>query len=183
MITAMRIMLPLVRTLMAEKSKGALCMEPDRSVPLSDAARPADRREALRIRRRASLYDRRAGVFLVLYAVLLMFAGCATMLPTDVQRTPSTAFADYDSTTTGRLFEEAALQHPGQSGFALIRKGQPAFTGRIAMTAMAEKSLDLQYYIWEADTTGRILALRLVEAADRGGSRPYTGGRQHPFGP
>jgi putative cardiolipin synthase len=97
-----------------------------------------------------------------------MFAGCATMLPTDVQRTPSTAFADYDSTTTGRLFEEAALQHPGQSGFALIRKGQPAFTGRIAMTAMAEKSLDLQYYIWEADTTGRILALRLVEAADRG---------------
>ena len=36
------------------------------------------------------------------------------------------------------------------------------------MTAIAEKTLDLQYYIWEADTTGRILAVRLVEAADRG---------------
>lgn len=29
-------------------------------------------------------------------------------------------------------------------------------------------SPDLQYYIWEAHTTGRILALRLTEAADRG---------------
>jgi putative cardiolipin synthase len=58
--------------------------------------------------------------------------------------------------------------HPAESGFALIRKGRPAFTDRIAMTALAEKSLDLQYYIWEADTTGRILSLQLVEAADRG---------------
>ena len=36
------------------------------------------------------------------------------------------------------------------------------------MTAIAEKTIDLQYYIWERDTTGRILALRLIEAADRG---------------
>ena len=36
------------------------------------------------------------------------------------------------------------------------------------MTAIAEKTIDLQYYIWEPDTTGRILALRLIEAADRG---------------
>jgi putative cardiolipin synthase len=101
-------------------------------------------------------------------SVLLLFAGCATRLPTDVQRTPSSAFDRYDTTSLGRLFEEATIQHPGQSGFSLIRKGRPAFTGRIAMTAMAEKSLDLQYYIWERDTTGRILALKLIEAADRG---------------
>lgn len=36
------------------------------------------------------------------------------------------------------------------------------------MTALSEKSLDLQYYIWDADTTDRILSLLLVEAADRG---------------
>jgi putative cardiolipin synthase len=101
-------------------------------------------------------------------SVLLLFAGCATRLPTEVQRTPSSAFDRYDTTSLGRLFEEATVQHPGQSGFTLIRKGRPAFSGRIAMTAMAEKSLDLQYYIWERDTTGRILALKLIEAADRG---------------
>jgi putative cardiolipin synthase len=36
------------------------------------------------------------------------------------------------------------------------------------MIDLAEKSIDLQYYIWEPDTTGRILAERLVRAADRG---------------
>ena len=36
------------------------------------------------------------------------------------------------------------------------------------MAAVAGKTLDLQYYIWEADTTGRILAERLLQAADRG---------------
>ena len=36
------------------------------------------------------------------------------------------------------------------------------------MTELAEKTLDLQYFIWDVDTTGRILAERLVRAADRG---------------
>jgi putative cardiolipin synthase len=58
--------------------------------------------------------------------------------------------------------------HPGESGFAIIRHGRQAFTARVALTDLAEKSLDLQYYIWEGDETGRILAERLVRAADRG---------------
>jgi putative cardiolipin synthase len=98
---------------------------------------------------------------------LLAMTGCAT-LPKDVYRTPSTAIEDYESTAMAQLFEETADQYPGNSGFALLRRARPAFTSRIAMAAMAEKSLDLQYYIWEADTTGRILALRLIDAADRG---------------
>jgi putative cardiolipin synthase len=130
--------------------------------------RPVYRNEAFHIRGKPYAADSFWGFLLVLLAVLLMLAGCATTLPTDVQRTPSAAIVNYGTTSTGQLFEEAALRHPGKSGFAIIRKGRPAFTGRIAMTAMAEKTLDLQYYIWEPDTTGRILALRLVEAADRG---------------
>ena len=35
------------------------------------------------------------------------------------------------------------------------------------MTELAEQSIDVQYYIWESDATGRILADRLVSAADR----------------
>lgn len=114
------------------------------------------------------LTDHPLGVLALCLAVLLVFTGCATTLPKDVQRTPSTAFEKFDTTTTGRFFEEAAVMHPDESGFTLIRKERPAFTGRIAMIAMAEKTLDLQYYIWETDTTGWILALKLVAAADRG---------------
>jgi putative cardiolipin synthase len=88
--------------------------------------------------------------------------------PRDDSRTVSTAFPDYLDTSVGQLFEEAAVRHPGKSGFAIIRHGRQAFTARIALTELAEKSLDVQYYIWEADETGRILAERLIRAADRG---------------
>jgi putative cardiolipin synthase len=126
------------------------------------------RHTAFRIRGKLATAANFLGFPLVLLSIFLMLTGCATTLPTDVQRTPSTAFANYDTTSIGQFFEEAALRHPGKSGFAIIRKGRRAFTGRIAMTAIAEKTIDLQYYIWEPDTTGWILALQLVEAADRG---------------
>jgi cardiolipin synthase C len=98
---------------------------------------------------------------------VVLFAGCASV-PKDRPRHPSTAFPDHASTAIGAYFERAAAAHPGQSGFAILPDGSRAFTARIAMTELAEKTLDLQYFIWDADTTGRILAERLVRAADRG---------------
>jgi putative cardiolipin synthase len=103
----------------------------------------------------------------LLLLIGLLFTGCATV-PTDYPRSESTAFQDYLDTTGGQLFEAAAVQHPGKSGFAIIRYGRPAFTARVALTQLAERSLDVQYYIWEADATGWILAERLIQAADRG---------------
>ena len=96
-----------------------------------------------------------------------MLAGCATV-PDDYPRNSSVARADYTATSLGLLFEEAAAQHPDLSGFSVIRQGRSAFTDRVAIADLAERSLDLQYYIWEEDETGRILAERLVRAADRG---------------
>ena len=81
---------------------------------------------------------------------------------------PSSTFPDYASTAIGAYLEQAAASHPDQSGFAILPDGRRAFTSRIAMTELAEKTLDLQYYIWDEDATGRILAERLVRAADRG---------------
>jgi putative cardiolipin synthase len=98
---------------------------------------------------------------------LLALTSCVS-LPEDYPRTSSTAFEDYLKTSVGQLFETVAVQHPDKSGFAIIRRGRKAFTSRIALTEMAEKSLDVQYYIWEEDATGRILAERLIRAADRG---------------
>ena len=113
----------------------------------------------------------RAGANVLRYSLLLLvgvsLTSCAT-LPENYPRTSSTAFQDYLQTSVGQFFEEAAVQHPGESGFAIIRHGRKAFTSRIALTELAEKSLDVQYYIWEADATGRILAERLIQAADRG---------------
>ena len=72
-------------------------------------------------------------------------------------------------TTTADLFFEAEMaQHPGKSGFFLLPSGESAFKTRNAMTRIAEKTIDAQYFIWEADATGALLAQQLMLAADRG---------------
>jgi len=102
---------------------------------------------------------------LVLLATVI--AGCSS-LPRDYPREHSTAFDDYPQTRIGAPLEAAAQEHPGDSGFGLIREGRDALTLRVALTDLAETSLDVQYYLWEADATGRVLAQRLIRAADRG---------------
>ena len=100
--------------------------------------------------------------------LVFLLSGCGTTVNWDYPRTRSTAFAQPQTTTVGALFQEAADRHPGQSGFALVQQGSRAFTARLAMADLAEKTLDAQYYIWDVDTTGRIMADRLIRAADRG---------------
>ncbi|KZX90253.1 phospholipase, partial [Alcanivorax sp. HI0013] len=66
---------------------------------------------------------------------------------------------------------QAALkdrENDAQSGFYLLDDGLSAFVARVAMIEQAQTSLDLQYYIFSNDTTGKIIISRLLEAADRG---------------
>jgi cardiolipin synthase C len=46
--------------------------------------------------------------------------------------------------------------------------GRDALSARILMARAAEGSIDVQYYIWQADTTGWLLLDELRAAADRG---------------
>ncbi|WOX05169.1 phospholipase D family protein [Microbulbifer pacificus] len=54
------------------------------------------------------------------------------------------------------------------SGFYLLQDGLSAFVARAALIQEASVSLDLQYYIFEDDSVGRILVSLLLQAADRG---------------
>ncbi len=67
---------------------------------------------------------------------------------------------------------EAALAnvgaHPHAAGVAVIPGDSEAFAIRAASARAAERTLDLQYYIWRGDLTGRLLAREVLEAADRG---------------
>lgn len=101
-------------------------------------------------------------------ALTLLLGACGTTIDWDYPRAPSSAFAEPQVTTIGALFAETAGRHPGQSGFLLMPEGGRALTARLAMADLAEKTLDAQYFIWDADTTGRIMADRLIRAADRG---------------
>ena len=110
-----------------------------------------------------SWLGRGAGVLLA----LAVAAACATHYA-KYPRSPSTAFQEYPATTLGRLFEAAEAAHPDQSGVGYIRYGRKALEARLALADLAERSLDLQYYIWDADISGRLLADRIIRAADRG---------------
>lgn len=56
----------------------------------------------------------------------------------------------------------------GRSGFMLLHRGLDAFVARVALIELADRAIDLQYYIFHADTTGAILVDRLIAAAERG---------------
>lgn len=58
--------------------------------------------------------------------------------------------------------------HPEHSGLALISDNADAFAIRAVTARAAERSLDVQYYIWHDDLTGRLLLHELLRAAERG---------------
>jgi len=62
----------------------------------------------------------------------------------------------------------AEALHPDAAGFRLVSDGPAAFAIRARAATLAAHSLDVQTYIWHTDLTGRFLAQRTLEAADRG---------------
>lgn len=104
-------------------------------------------------------------------ALLLLLAalasGCASVRE-DVRGEPSQAFDEPRRTTLGRSYAAAEARNPGLSGFRLLNNGVTALLTRGALADLAERSIDLQYYIYDADETGAFLLERLIAAADRG---------------
>jgi len=103
-----------------------------------------------------------------LVLVILSLAGCATTVPQDKERTYSSAFDHPQETRLGRFFEPDISAHPGKSGVTLLPRGEQGFRARVGLANLAEKTLDLQYYIWEVDSSGILMAERVLRAADRG---------------
>ncbi len=98
---------------------------------------------------------------------LLLIGGCSTPR-SGVPSTPSYALTGAEHTTLGRTYGAEAALHPGMSGFRLIVAGREAFATRAVLTDLAERTLDLQYYIAADDLTTDLLLMRLDAAAQRG---------------
>lgn len=103
----------------------------------------------------------------MLCLALLTTTGCST-LPENVTRIPSHTITDTQSTRLGLAVTADLARHPGHSGFYPLSTGLDAFVARIALIEAADRSLDVQYYIWHADETGMIMMQRILAAADRG---------------
>jgi cardiolipin synthase C len=103
--------------------------------------------------------------------VTLVFAlgGCASLQPgADFPKEVSVALDHPEETSLGARFDTAALAHGGDSAFRIISVGVDGFLMRAQLIDAAEKTLDLQYFIFRGDETGRLLTDALLRAADRG---------------
>jgi cardiolipin synthase C len=106
----------------------------------------------------------------------LLVAGLCTALAACVVSPPGADFPKVQSvalqgpaeTRLGRQFAATSAEHGGSSGFRIITQGVDGFLARAQIIAAAEKTLDLQYFIFRGDETGRLLTDGLLRAADRG---------------
>lgn len=89
-------------------------------------------------------------------------------LPDISNRKQSYMIDDGQATRMGRQFSEQVAGNPGKSGVFLLRHGRDAFAARTLLARLAEKSLDIQYYMYHQDTVGGLLTHEVIEAADRG---------------
>jgi putative cardiolipin synthase len=75
---------------------------------------------------------------------------------------------DTGSTTLGREIDSRAPDDDTLTGHKLLRHGKDAFAARVLLARSAERTLDVQYYIWHDDLSGSLLLDELDAAARRG---------------
>lgn len=108
---------------------------------------------------------RRDAAAVVIAAVAVY--GCSTLPPLG-QRTVSVALDATQATPLGQAVAPLAAANPGRSGVHPLIDGRDAFAARVLLAHSAEKSLDVQYYIWRDDLTGTLMLDALRAAAEHG---------------
>ncbi|RAU20422.1 hypothetical protein CU669_18385 [Paramagnetospirillum kuznetsovii] len=99
--------------------------------------------------------------------MLLGLVACAPMRD-DIVALASSAFDRPSETTLGRAYAPAQNRHRGESGFRLLNNGVSALMTRAALADQAERSIDLQTFIFDADEVGAFVLDHLIAAARRG---------------
>jgi putative cardiolipin synthase len=115
-----------------------------------------------------------------------LLSGCAGLPEIDREPITSAAIPLAKKTKLGRV-ASAYQPAPDHSGFRLMPLGTFSLDTRIQLARRAEVSLDVQYYHFEMDETGRWLLRALRDAANRGVRVRlliddfYTGGQDEYF--
>lgn len=112
-----------------------------------------------------TLSAHRRWLLLLLGAVML--TGCS--LPAQNIR-PSSGLSPEEAQATrlGQALQPLMAEHRGNSGIHALPDPHDAFAARVLLSRAAERTLDVQYYIWHPDMTGTLLLEELHAAAERG---------------
>jgi putative cardiolipin synthase len=110
---------------------------------------------------------RSAHLAVVSVVMTTLFAGCASLPPLEGRET-TVALTDTADTRLGESLRSEAEAHPGKSGIYSLDRAQDSFVARAVLARRADRSLDVQYYIWHGDITGYLMFEELWDAAERG---------------
>ncbi|MBI1451335.1 MULTISPECIES: phospholipase D-like domain-containing protein [Acinetobacter] len=107
-------------------------------------------------------------------AVLLSVSLClgipaCTTLPKQIQQPVEYGFSiPTEQTTLGKIITPLRDANPGLTGYHVLYDPLEALAARLELINKAEKTLDLQYYIWDNDKIGSMALHSIIQAADRG---------------
>jgi cardiolipin synthase C len=98
----------------------------------------------------------------------LLLCACTTLPGRDFRRTPSAAPTEPPNPQLLQPFAAAERTHAAESGFRLYSVGVDGLLLRLELIEAAHSSLDLQYYIFHSDESGKLITEALRKAAARG---------------
>ena len=107
---------------------------------------------------------------LLILSLALILGACASK-PIEPYVRPAPEYALPAKADSAFSEIEAAIRAahgPEASGFELLDSNEDGLRWRLALLDSARHSIDVQYYLWYGDAAGRLLAKRLLDAADRG---------------
>lgn len=100
--------------------------------------------------------------------MLITISGCS-LKQIQVRTESSILSAEHaQNTALGGAVAPFSKQHPQKSGIRLLGDAKDAFAARMLLALSAQKTLDIQYYIWQKDITGALLFEAITEASKRG---------------
>ncbi|MCB5191453.1 phospholipase D family protein [Methylobacillus arboreus] len=106
----------------------------------------------------------------IVIVLVMPLVACGLPQVRDSDKPPSFALKpdEVADTMLGKAMRPLKDAHPGESGIMPLLDAYSAFAARMLLTNSAQKTLDVQYYIWRNDNTGILLLEGLRKAAERG---------------
>ncbi|WP_410553729.1 phospholipase D family protein [Acinetobacter bohemicus] len=112
---------------------------------------------------------RRLSTGMLLSATLVLGLPACSTLPKQAEQPSQMAFeTDTSQTSLAQIITPLRDKNLGLTGYHLLYDPLEALAARMQLIHKAERSLDLQYYIWDNDRIGALALHGLIQAADRG---------------
>ncbi|MFK7756605.1 MAG: phosphatidylserine/phosphatidylglycerophosphate/cardiolipin synthase family protein [Flavobacteriales bacterium] len=110
----------------------------------------------------------RTSTFLFLLGLFTLFSSCTEKQPAQVTTTFCDAIHRNDSVSLSAELKQMEAKLNAQTGVYVLEDGSGSMVARAWLSEYAEKTIDIQYFIFSTDNVGLIACDYLVRAAQRG---------------